>query len=319
MKIIEEVQKEYIAEIAKKMLSRKDNLKFLLIGRTGVGKSSTINSLLGEEVAPIGKYRPTTIEVSTFKHKHGDLIYEIIDTPGLCDDLPEAGNDEKYIKKIKEHINSVDSIWFVSRLDETRVSSDEKRGIKIITESLGKDCWKQAILIFTRADKADDFEMDIIERTNIIREEIGKYFTDAKNIPSVAVSNVSSTLPNGKEWLPELFTQVYLRFSDQGALPFLKSMEGDISQNKKKDEEDATKNTEEEQKKKQEEKPRIDLNDEQKEKIRQSTFQRVIAGATVGAKIGGDIGKNFGKVGEAIGTGLGAVIGGTLGFFSSFW
>ncbi|MDD5394124.1 MAG: 50S ribosome-binding GTPase [Thiothrix sp.] len=316
---IEEVQKKYIAEIAKKMFGRKDNLKFLLVGRTGVGKSSTINSLIGEEVAPTGKYRPTTMEVSTFQHKHGDLIYEIIDTPGLCDDLPEVGNDEIYIKKIKEHINSVDSIWFVSRLDETRLSSDEKRGIQIITESLGKDCWKQAILIFTRADKADDFDTDLIERTNIIREEIGKYFTDAQKIPSVAVSNVSKILPNGKTWLPELFTQVYLRFSDEGALPFLKSMESDISQTKKKDEEDATKNTEEKQDKKQEEKPRINLNDEQKEIIRQSTFQRVIEGAKAGADIGADIGRNFGKVGETVGTVAGAIIGGVIGAVFSWW
>ncbi|MFR9719031.1 GTPase [Aeromonas diversa] len=311
--MLDVITKDIFARIAKEMFGRKDNLTFLLIGRTGVGKSSTINSLLGEEVAPVGKYEPTTMEIDAYQHKHGDLTYDIFDTPGLCDDLPEVGNDEVYLEKIKMHASKADSIWFVTKLDETRITSDEKRGIKLISEALGSECWDRSIIVFTRADKADDFEEDLQHRTKTIREEIGKYSENSASIPAVPVSNSNPILPNGEKWLPELFTQVFLRFRDDGALPFLESMKEDIGATKKhRDEKEKTRKEKEQPEERQEE--RIELSEEQKEKIRTSAFKRIMNGATTGASIGGKIGKSFGKVGEAIGTGLGAVIGGIGGW-----
>lgn len=304
--------KDSFTKVAKEMIARNEKLTFLLIGRTGVGKSSTINSLLGEEVAPVGKYKPTTKEVISYQHKHGDLTYDIIDTPGLCDDLPDVGNDQVYLDKIKNHASKADSIWFVTKLDETRISSDEKRGIKLISEALGSDCWDRSIIIFTRADKADDFEEDLKQRTIIIQEEIGKYFSNYASIPAVAVSNSYPILPNGEKWLPELFTQVFLRFSDEGALPFLDSMKEDIGAIKKEGQQD-----EKPQKKgprDEKQKERIELNEEQKERIRTSAFKRIMSGAAAGASIGNRIGKPFGKVGEAIATGAGTLIGGIFGW-----
>ncbi len=313
-----EFAKDDFIKKAQKMFARNDELSFLLIGRTGVGKSSTINSLLGEEVAPVGKYQPTTMDVDTYHHKHGELTYTILDTPGLCDDLPENGKDEEYLEKIKLKVKSVDSIWFVTKLDDSRIGADEKRGIKLISEALGNECWSKAVIIFTRSDKSDSFAEDLENRSSIIRDEIGKYFIDSKNIPVVAVSNTSELLPNGKPWLPELFTQVFLRFSDEGALPFLKSMENDIGANyfsgKQKKEEEKQSEKKQEEEKKKEEKPRVELSPEQKEKIKESAFNRVMKGASTGALIGQKVGKPFGKVGEAVGAGVGAIIGGIGGW-----
>ena len=75
---------------------------FLLVGRTGVGKSSTINKLMGHDVAPIGDFEPQTMTVEEYKLPIENVNFTVIDTPGLCDDLPEIGNDIEYIKKIKQ-------------------------------------------------------------------------------------------------------------------------------------------------------------------------------------------------------------------------
>jgi small GTP-binding protein len=104
----------------------------LLVGRTGVGKSSTINSLIDKEIAKVGGYEATTMEVQGYDLKINDVNFTVFDTPGLCDDFEEEGNDEKYLQLMQSQVKEIDSMWFVSRLDETRVTADEKRGIKLI-------------------------------------------------------------------------------------------------------------------------------------------------------------------------------------------
>lgn len=292
-----------IAVEAKSMFNSNKELTFLLIGRTGVGKSSIINSLVGKEVAPTDKYQPMTMEVSTYKHDHNGFTYKIIDTPGLCDDLPEVDNDKKYLEKIIESKISADCVWFVTELDAARVTSDEKRGIKLITEALGADLWSKSIIVFTRADKSTDFSNDLSHRTRLLRSEIGKYYSRSNNIPGIAVSNTNPLLPDGKSWLGELFTQIFLRLDDKGALPFLQSMSPDIGAEptkiKPKEEGDAQKEkTTNEQHRaavtgNQQNKPRIELNEEQKEKIKDSAWKRIVSGASAGAAIGERIGKDM--------------------------
>ncbi|PSB47517.1 GTPase [Chroococcidiopsis sp. CCNUC1] len=218
--------------------SQARNKKFvvLLVGRTGVGKSSTVNSLMGQQIAPVGKYDPTTMEVESFDCEINGIKFTIVDTPGLCDDLPEKENDRKYIELILSKVKQVDSLWFVTRLDDPRVTSDEMRGIKIISEAFTPQIWEHAVIIFTRANKADDYLGDLHERTKRIRDEIAKHtgVELANNIPSVAVDNKSETTPDGEKWLEELYTKVFVRISATGTLPFLMATAKKINGSQKK-------------------------------------------------------------------------------------
>ncbi|WP_423250224.1 GTPase [Burkholderia multivorans] len=51
-----------------------------MVGRSAIGKSSTINSLLGEEVAPVGKYRPQTTDAETYSNFHDGVAFHGADT-----------------------------------------------------------------------------------------------------------------------------------------------------------------------------------------------------------------------------------------------
>lgn len=327
-KTLEQTQEQFTHKL-EQVLSKDKTLHFMLVGRTGVGKSSTVNSLLGADVAPVGRHEPTTMDVTVYAHEHGGVKYKIIDTPGLCDDLPEMGKDSDYLNKIKSYSSSVDLIWFVSELDAARVTSDEKRGMKMLTKALGENCWGNSIIVLTRSDRSEAFEDDLENRSILLRKEIGKYYPKSNEIPVVAVSNKYKTLPNGKKWLGELFTQVFLSFKDEESVHFLKSMERDIGIKNQPDaktpspevdikEEAKAKEGQkkEEPKEEQEEKtrPRIELDENQKQKIKESLWKRVVGGVQAGAMIGAKIGKAIGGKGEAIGGMVGAVVGGLVGW-----
>jgi small GTP-binding protein len=216
---------ENIAEQFK--LERDKEFTFLLVGRSGVGKSSTANSLMGKKIAPVGKFEPTTMTVERYKSEIGGVKFTIIDTPGLCDDLEKKGNDYEYLERIRLNTSRIDLMWFVTELDENRVLSDEKRGIKLISEAFNPKIWEQAIIVFTCADKVspEEYPEFLEKRTELIRKEISKYsgIAIANNIPSIAVSNIKEFTPDGERWLGELYTQVYTRMAREGAGAFFMS------------------------------------------------------------------------------------------------
>lgn len=264
---------------------------FVLAGRTGVGKSSTVNSLLGRQVAKVGKFEPTTMAVETYNHEINGINVTIVDTPGLCDDLEES-NDQEYLNMMRSKIKNMVSMWFVSRLDETRVSRDEKQGIKLISKAFGKKAWDCSVIVFTFANSVpvSEYKEAVDKRTELIRREIAKYVGEdiANQIPSIAVDNQTDTTPDGKKWLGEFFTKVFVRGSESGSLAFAAAMKDSLFSSSGE--------------------ARIQLDENQKAEVQKKINKGLIGGLASGGT----------AVGLFLGPG-GAIVGGLLGTVVGLW
>lgn len=196
---------------------------FLLIGKTGMGKSSTINSLMGAQVSPVSDFDRCTTDVNYHETNLHEAIIRVIDTPGLCDEEEEVGNDAKYIEMMRQKIPyAIDAVLFVSRLDANRVDASEKRGLRLITEAFGELFWKKAVIVFTHSDKVSDerFEEYLRERTKRIHAHLSTLQLSnntVHSIPSVAVSNTNAEKvnPDGREWIQQLYLTLLNRIESE--------------------------------------------------------------------------------------------------------
>lgn len=232
-KALSEYEKQKAEDFAKQLMDAYTReFIFLLVGRTGVGKSSTINQLIGYDIAPVGDFEPQTTSVEEYRLPISNVRFLVIDTPGLCDDLTEKGNDAEYIKKIKDKVKYIDSLLYVTPLSDTRIRSDELRGLEIITKAFGEKIWNNSVIVFTFADAVNiqKYDRTLSERSRLMREAMQRFISKdiSDNFKSVAVSNVSRTTPDGQEWLGELYTTVLKRISKDGFIQYLMATAPDI-------------------------------------------------------------------------------------------
>jgi GTPase SAR1 family protein len=203
---------------------------FLLIGRAGMGKSSTLNSLMGAEIAPVSDFDPCTTNVDIQETNLHGAIVRVIDTPGLCD-MEGADNDARYIELMRQKIPyTIDVVLFVSRLNEPRVDASEQRGLRLITEAFGELFWKKAVIVFTCSDMVSPtrFEEYLEERTKRIHAALLKLQLNNDTIhaiPSVAVDNtdLEKVNPDGQAWIQQLYLTVFNRADDSSKYVFVLS------------------------------------------------------------------------------------------------
>lgn len=200
----------------------RKRLVFFVAGRTGWGKSSTVNSLVGKRVCKVNDYEPETADVTGFEFEMNGVKAIIFDTPGLRDG---KGNDETYMDLMRSKVKNPDSMLYVSRLDETR-TEDDRQIIKIISSALGYRVWEYTVIVFTFANKVkpSDYKTKVDNKTKIIRQLVADCISNkevADQIPVVAIDNDSKTTPDGKEWLGYFFTAVVQRVSKQGTIALL--------------------------------------------------------------------------------------------------
>lgn len=207
----------------------KIKTNILIAGKSGVGKSSLLNYIFGEEVAETGAGKPVTAEglhEYSFELKDNDRIsFSICDSWGLEPDKADEWH-KQIIDKVAEYDKHSINEWFSTIIyclsaaqptETTTTTTAEATTTKPVTTLAPYDIYDDTVyandLIYETADDifaelGDDFSMDFISvgQENIIAVEnddvypntkIGFYTTDIQNIGTLDFPYAIHVTPGG--------------------------------------------------------------------------------------------------------------------------
>ncbi|KAH6813965.1 translocon at the outer envelope membrane of chloroplasts 159 [Perilla frutescens var. frutescens] len=211
------------------------SINILALGKSGVGKSATINSLFGEEKAAIDAFEIGTTYAREISGSVDGVKVRVVDTPGLKSSVMEQGINRSILSSIKKFTKKSppDVVLYVDRLDAQSRDLNDLPFLKTVTSTLGNSIWRSAIVTLTHAASAPpdgpsgtplSYEVFVSQRSHVVQQSIGHAVGDLRMMSPSLMNPVSlvenhpscrknrdgqKILPNGQSWRPQLLLLCY--------------------------------------------------------------------------------------------------------------
>ena len=216
VRFAQQVLDERIRQELTEWFQSSNEVKIFITGRTGVGKSTLVNGLVGEQMAKEGdSLDPETSEVKAWGSEYRSIQVTVWDSPGLQDG---TNQESSYLDDMREKCSDMDlSIYCVS-FKETRFFKGcaDIVAMTKLTQVFGERMWKNAMFVLTFANLAEDLDSRILEadddeeRIRLFQEKLRLWketLTDALiNDVGVdkAIARRIQVVPAGHASIPEL-------------------------------------------------------------------------------------------------------------------
>lgn len=154
----------------------------MLLGKSGVGKSATINSIFDDDhQVKTDAFEMGTKRVQLVEGFVQGIKVRVMDTPGLSPSWFDNYKNVKTLKSIRAFIKKSppDVVLYLDRLDTTQSIDDDMFLLRTITRVLGPSIWSNAIVGLTHASSAppdgaaSSYDMFVTRRSHAIQLDIG--------------------------------------------------------------------------------------------------------------------------------------------------